>query len=197
MGLFSIIKKQKLKDKEIRCLILGLDNSGKSTIVNKILPEGERAKNNEITPTIGFQIQSIEISNHLITIWDIGGQNTLRPFWDNYFDKTDVLIWCIDSNVAIRFDESINELKNLIERDSDRIGYDCPIIVVLNKIDLLRSDSISEQKAVDKISKLSQEIKTVLKIDENNTKYKFIQSSAITGEGIQDITKYILQSSYY
>lgn len=45
MGLLSIIRKQKLKDREIRCLILGLDNSGKSTIVNKLLPENEQSAN--------------------------------------------------------------------------------------------------------------------------------------------------------
>lgn len=28
-----------------------------------------------------------------LNIWDIGGQKTLRPYWRNYFEKTDGLIW--------------------------------------------------------------------------------------------------------
>ncbi|CCF56807.1 hypothetical protein KAFR_0B05110 [Kazachstania africana CBS 2517] len=150
MGLLSIIKKQKLKDKEIRCLILGLDNSGKSTVVNKLLPDNE--KDDNITPTMGFQIKTIEIdSMYNVSIWDIGGQTTLRPFWDNYFDKTDVLIWCIDITSNLRFTESLNELKDLIQRDEGRIGYDCHVIILMNKIDLLNNDQAMIGKHSEKI----------------------------------------------
>ena len=100
MGLLSIIRKQKLKDREIRCLILGLDNSGKSTIVNKLLPEDEQNAN-DIMPTVGFQIHSLMIRDVMVSLWDVGGQRTLRPFWDNYFDKTQVMIWCIDVSLSL------------------------------------------------------------------------------------------------
>ena len=72
MGLLSIIRKHKLRDKEIRCLILGLDNSGKSTIVNKLLPKDEQ-NNDGIMPTVGFQIHSLMIKDVTISLWDIGG----------------------------------------------------------------------------------------------------------------------------
>lgn len=141
MGLLTIIKKQKLKDREIRCLILGLDNSGKSTIVNGLLPESEKC--NSITPTVGFQIHSIVVESaqdgktYKVNLWDIGGQRTLRPFWDNYFDKTDVLLWCVDIASSLRFDESFNELRELVMQDRDRIGYQCKLVVAINKIDLV------------------------------------------------------------
>jgi GTPase SAR1 family protein len=32
-----------------------------------------------------------------LNIWDVGGQKTLRPYWRNYFEKTDGLIWVVDS----------------------------------------------------------------------------------------------------
>ena len=74
MGLLTIIKKQKLKDREIKCLVLGLDNSGKSTIVNQLLPKEDR--DTKITPTVGFQIRSTTFDNgrYNINLWDIGGQ---------------------------------------------------------------------------------------------------------------------------
>ncbi|CCD26465.1 Arf family GTPase CIN4 NDAI_0H02920 [Naumovozyma dairenensis CBS 421] len=171
MGLLTIIKKQKQKDKEVKCLLLGLDNSGKSTLVNRLQiscsnekqPSLEVDKMTEITPTIGFRIISFPIKDNLISIWDIGGQTSLRPFWNNYFDKTNILIWCIDISDLNRLHESINELRKLLitkscdvegeqgegegdgdgdgdaeaEAGKDVIAVDCKIIIVLNKVDLI------------------------------------------------------------
>ncbi len=36
-----------------------------------------------------------------LNIWDVGGQKTLRPYWRNYFEKTDGLIWVVDSAGAL------------------------------------------------------------------------------------------------
>ena len=49
MGLISILKKLKEKEKEVRLLMLGLDNAGKTTILKKF--NGEDI--NEIAPTLG------------------------------------------------------------------------------------------------------------------------------------------------
>ena len=68
MGLLTIIKKTKAKEKEVRLLMLyilsgniyifsGLDNSGKTTILKKILGEDT----SEIAPTLGFNIKTVEI----------------------------------------------------------------------------------------------------------------------------------------
>lgn len=50
MGLLKIIRHTKQKEKEMRILILGLDNAGKTTIVKKF--NGEDT--NTISPTLGF-----------------------------------------------------------------------------------------------------------------------------------------------
>ena len=50
MGLLSIIRKSKKKEREMRILILGLDNAGKTTIVKKF--NGEDIST--ISPTLGF-----------------------------------------------------------------------------------------------------------------------------------------------
>ena len=55
MGFMSIVKKAKEKEKEMRLLVLGLDNAGKTTIIKKF--NGEDI--NEISPTLGFNIKSL------------------------------------------------------------------------------------------------------------------------------------------
>lgn len=199
MGLLTIIKKQKLKDQEIRCLILGLDNSGKSTIVNHLLPISERKE--KITPTIGFQIKTITLddSGKHVSLWDIGGQRTLRPFWDNYFDKTDILIWCIDISLPLRFDESFNELKELILRDEGRIGYECKVIVLCNKVDLLLPSDIDVSFQLVKEKILAQLSIDVDHVDSMNKTERmrsesiiFLKCSGVTGEGIDHLKKELL-----
>ena len=217
MGLLTIIKKQKLKDREIKCLVLGLDNSGKSTIVNQLLPKEDR--DTKITPTVGFQIRSTTFDNgrYNINLWDIGGQTSLRPFWDNYLDRTDVLLWVLDVSLPIRFSESFKELEKLVLFDEDRIGYNCHVIVVLNKVDLLqrgprgatsaREDSITDEHVaqfkMSVVKKLGARIPSwslssysspgddTTLLDE---RLSFIECSAVTGYGIDRLKACIVSS---
>jgi ADP-ribosylation factor-like protein 2 len=45
---------------------------------------------------------------------DVGGQKTLRTYWKNYFEKTDTLIWVVDSTDAARLTDCRDELKKLL-----------------------------------------------------------------------------------
>lgn len=54
--MLSILRKARLKDKEMRILMLGLDNAGKTTIVKRIMGEDV----NTVSPTLGFLIKTID-----------------------------------------------------------------------------------------------------------------------------------------
>jgi ADP-ribosylation factor-like protein 3 len=45
-----------------------------------------------------------------LNVWDIGGQRRLRPYWSNYFDNTDVLIYVVDCADIKRLQESAEVL---------------------------------------------------------------------------------------
>ncbi|KAL7777475.1 hypothetical protein CFE70_004140 [Pyrenophora teres f. teres 0-1] len=60
--MLSILRKARLKDKEMRILMLGLDNAGKTTIVKKIMNEDV----NSVSPTLGFIIKTIEYNGLLV-----------------------------------------------------------------------------------------------------------------------------------
>ena len=97
----------------MRILLLGLDNAGKTTILKSLASEDIST----ITPTQGFNIKSVQTSGFRLNVWDIGGQRKIRPYWRNYFDNTDVLIYVIDSSDVKRFEETEQELQvTLIEQ---------------------------------------------------------------------------------
>lgn len=170
--MLTIIRKQKLRDHELRCLVLGLDNAGKSTLVQKLLPEEQRMAG-QVLPTRGFRIETLELYDHHVSIWDVGGQRSLRPFWDNYFERTDVLVWCVDASVPLRFEESVQELVKLRQQDVERMA-ECRVIVVLTKSDLVKD--VRDVK--EKLRELLGEV-------------KFLAASSITGEGVEQLGKYI------
>lgn len=113
MGLWKILKKIKQKEKEIRLLMLGLDNAGKTTIVKKF--NGEST--DEISPTLGFNIKTLDFNEYKLNIWDVGGQQTLRSYWRNYFEETDGLIWVVDSADTTRLQDCKNELQKLLSEE--------------------------------------------------------------------------------
>ena len=55
MGLLNLLRTLKRDDKEARILVLGLDNSGKTTILKALSEEDI----NTIMPTQGFNIKSL------------------------------------------------------------------------------------------------------------------------------------------
>lgn len=127
MGLLNLLRK--MSPAEIRILTLGLDNAGKTTILRKL--SDEDAKNT--TPTQGFNVKSLSQDGFKLTVWDIGGQKTLRPYWENYYDDTDALIYVIDSADIARVEESGEELALLLDQDKLK---DVPLLVFANKQDL-------------------------------------------------------------
>ncbi|XP_075514824.1 ADP-ribosylation factor-like protein 2 isoform X2 [Primulina tabacum] len=113
MGLLSIIRKIKHKEKEMCILMVGLDNSRKTTIVLKINGEDTSV----ISPTLGFNIKTINYQKYTLIIWDVGGQKTIRSYWRNYFEQTDGLIWVVDSSDIRRLNDCKYELDNLLKEE--------------------------------------------------------------------------------
>uniref|UniRef100_A0A453H1X0 Uncharacterized protein n=1 Tax=Aegilops tauschii subsp. strangulata TaxID=200361 RepID=A0A453H1X0_AEGTS len=69
MGLLGIIRKIKVKEKEMCILMVGLDNSGKTTIVLKVNGKDMSV----INPTLGFNIKTVNYHKYSLNIWDVGG----------------------------------------------------------------------------------------------------------------------------
>ncbi|KAI7838471.1 hypothetical protein COHA_007734 [Chlorella ohadii] len=145
MGLLSIIRKTKLKEHEMRLLLVGLDNAGKTTIVKRI--SGEDAST--VSPTLGFNIETLEFAGYQLNVWDVGGQRSLRPYWRNYFEATDGLVWVVDSTDRRRLADCAEELARLLQEE--RLAG-ATLLIMANKQDVpgaLGADAIREALRLD------------------------------------------------
>lgn len=55
-----------------------------------------------IMPTQGFNIKSLVHEGFKLNVWDVGGQRTIWPYWSNYFESSDALVYVIDSSDSRR-----------------------------------------------------------------------------------------------
>ncbi|AOA65338.1 GTP-binding protein involved in beta-tubulin (Tub2p) folding [Komagataella phaffii CBS 7435] len=179
MGLLSIIRKQKLKDKEIRVLLLGLDNSGKTTIVKSLLNEDVK----EVSPTMGFNINTLSYQEFTLNIWDIGGQSTLRPFWFNYFERTDSLVWVVDVSAINRLRESFQEFEKVLQEDR-LVG--CNLLILLNKIDIIPTDKSLDAIVSDVVEELH--LKEI-----TNHCWNVLPVSAYTGQNLHQGIDWVVE----
>ena len=175
MGLLNLLRKLKKTDNEARILVLGLDNSGKTTILKKLSEEDVT----HIMPTQGFNIKSLMQDGFKLNVWDIGGQKSIRPYWRNYFDQTDGLVYVIDSADRRRMEECGIELGQLLEEEK---LANVPTLVFANKQDLLNAlgaDEISEGLNLQEI---------------RDRQWKICACSAKNGEGLQEGMEWLVEA---
>ncbi|EPQ27314.1 uncharacterized protein PFL1_06941 [Pseudozyma flocculosa PF-1] len=97
-------------NKEMRILMLGLDAAGKTTILYKL------KLNQSVTtiPTVGFNVETVQYKNVKFNVWDVGGQDKIRPLWRHYYTGTQGLVFVVDSQDRDRIDEARQELHRII-----------------------------------------------------------------------------------
>lgn len=129
-----------------RILMVGLDAAGKTTILYK-LKLGEVVTT---IPTIGFNVESVEYKNISFTVWDVGGQDKIRPLWRHYYQNTQGIIFVVDSNDRERIEEARDELKRMMSEDELQNAV---VLVFANKQDLPNALSVAELKERLELSK--------------------------------------------
>ncbi|KAG6382252.1 hypothetical protein SASPL_158113 [Salvia splendens] len=190
MGLtFTKLFSRLFAKKEMRILMVGLDAAGKTTILYKL-------KLGEIVttiPTIGMlyplwcstgttfsgitiyvQVsmwKTVEYKNISFTVWDVGGQDKIRPLWRHYFQNTQGLIFVVDSNDRDRVVEARDELHRMLNEDELR---DAVLLVFANKQDL--PNAMNAAEITDKLG-----------LHSLRQRHWYIQSTCATsGEGLYE-----------
>eukprot|EP00064_Thunnus_orientalis_P015446 superscaffoldBa00002862_g15498 len=142
MGLFDKLAGWLGLKKEVNVLCLGLDNSGKTTIINQLKPSNAQAQ--DIVPTIGFSIEKFKTSSLSFTVFDMSGQGRYRNLWEHYYKEGQAIIFVIDSADKLRMVVAKEELDTLLNHP-DIKHRRVPILFFANKMDV--RDSLSSVKS--------------------------------------------------
>jgi len=168
MGLaFTKLWERMLGKTEMRILMVGLDAAGKTTILYK-LKLGEVVTT---IPTIGFNVETVDYKNISFTVWDVGGQDKIRPLWRHYYQGTNGLIFVVDSNDRDRAEDAREELTKMLNEDEMK---DAVVLVFANKQDLPNAMPAAE-------------VTEKLGLNAMRGRQWFIQSAcATTGDGLYE-----------
>lgn len=139
----GLLMSKLFKNREMRILMLGLDNAGKTTILYKL----KLGKTSKTVPTVGFNVETVKHKNVSFAVWDCGGQERIRPLWRHYFTGTNALIYVVDSSDIGRLEESKNELLRVI---NDKELANSLLIVLANKQDV--DNAVKPKELIDLFS---------------------------------------------
>ncbi|KAK3828865.1 MAG: ADP-ribosylation factor family-domain-containing protein [Benniella sp.] len=128
-------------------VIIGLDNAGKTTLLERIksiflgvpgLPP-ER-----IAPTVGLNIGRVDIGGARINFQDLGGQTDLQSIWERYYRECHAIVFVVDSSDPERIEECRDALEKVIMDDTVE---GVPVLMLANKQDMpmaLKLEQIKE-----------------------------------------------------
>ncbi|XP_054642678.1 ADP-ribosylation factor-like protein 6 isoform X4 [Dunckerocampus dactyliophorus] len=177
-----------LRKKEVNVLCLGLDNSGKTTIINQLKPANNsnllgpfseewkhvsQTQAQEIVPTIGFNIEKFKSSSLSFTVFDMSGQSRYRNLWEHYYKESHAIIFVIDSSDKLRMVVAKEELDTLLKH-GDMCSKKLPVLFFANKMDLrdaMSSVKVSQMLCLENIK---------------DKPWHICASNAIEGEGLQE-----------
>ncbi len=162
--------------KQSKCLVVGLDNSGKSSVINYLKPEKE--KRTEVTATVGFQAEKFKHGAVHFTMFDMSGQGRYRNLWENYYAETEGIIFVIDSSDTVRMCVVKDELETLLGH-KDIAKRSVPILFFANKMDLPKSLTPAQVSEALELSKIT------------DRPWQIIASNALNGTGLEEGIKWL------
>jgi len=155
-------------------VILGLDAAGKSTVLYQL----RFHQYVSTSPTIGFNYERVRLDAPAVSgvsfdVWDVGGQDKVRPLWRSYTRTTDGIVFVVDSHDLERLEEAKVELSRTAHMP-ETLGV--PMAVLANKNDLPGSRSADEiQRQLGLQDVLAGRL------------WSMHSACAVTGEGLDDV----------
>ena len=175
----------------IKTVLIGDGNVGKTTLRERYMGQGFRS---QYIMTIGadFAVREMKINNNKLAdnvircqIWDLAGQTNFMKVRELYYMGTHGIILVFD---CTRPNSFIN-IDNWLQEAEKNIGTNVPIVLIANKKDLRDSvpNSISKEEGEKMAKKIAE------KYFNNKIKVPYIETSAKTGENVDEVFKEVTQ----
>mmetsp|Transcript_2773 Transcript_2773/g.6943 ORF Transcript_2773/g.6943 Transcript_2773/m.6943 type:complete len:179 (+) Transcript_2773:184-720(+) len=152
---------------QVQVLVVGLDASGKSTIIEKLKPDAHQ--NMEIAPTVGFNVDEFQKGSVNFKVFDMSGAGRYRNLWEKYYRDAQGIIYVIDSADKIRMCVVKDELDQLLaHKDLSKV----PLLFFSNKMDIPHSLT-------------APDVALALRLEDiKDRPVNIVPSNALTGEGL-------------
>lgn len=173
--------------------MMGLDNAGKSTALYR-MRTGQYC---ETIPTIGFNCEKVKgkmrkSKDIVFTIWDVGGQDRVRPLWRTYARGAEGIMFVLDAADHATLEEAKLELIQIFKQPETR---ELPILILANKQDM--PDAHSHAYLTDYLlegtvhysapsSTATTTATATTKPTHVNDQVRIVAACAITGDGLDE-----------
>lgn len=161
------------RKREVQILIVGLDNSGKSSLVAQMKPKKKKSDKFEATPTVGFQVDRFQYQNIMFTTFDMSGQSKYRGLWETYYGNVEAIVFVVDASDKIRMCVAKDELEELLKHDVVH-DHPIPMLFFANKMDLDDAMTPAETAQILELDRIS------------DRPWHVAACNALTGFGIPD-----------
>ncbi|KAK4902291.1 ADP-ribosylation factor protein 3 [Elasticomyces elasticus] len=187
---------------EYSILLLGLDNAGKTTLLEQIkaIYSPDHHPKLQTVPTVGQNVSLITLPDCYLRIWDVGGQHSLRGLWQSYYSSAHAIVFILDStdvgdadiqslsDGSRKEDEDgrLAECKLVLEdvlRNEETDGV--PVLVLANKQD--REDCVEVVRIKEGLVRKVFEGEKGVSVRDS----RVLPLSALTGTGVKEAVEWV------
>ncbi|EAN86095.1 ADP-ribosylation factor, putative, partial [Trypanosoma cruzi] len=133
---------------KLHIITCGLDNSGKSSIINRLKPTALQSEH--ISATVGYNVEVFEKGSAKFTVFDMGGAKKFRGLWETYYENINGIIFVVDSSDELRLCVVKEEIELMLQhpdiaRELPKTnGAKIPFLFYANKMDLPNAKTAAE-----------------------------------------------------
>mmetsp|Transcript_39350 Transcript_39350/g.117068 ORF Transcript_39350/g.117068 Transcript_39350/m.117068 type:complete len:103 (-) Transcript_39350:575-883(-) len=101
MGLFdSLLAFLGFGSRKVNIIVVGLDNAGKTTIIERLKPKEKQTM--EVAATVGFHVDQFKKGSLTFTVFDMAGAGRYRSLWEEHYKDAEAVLFVVDSGDKFR-----------------------------------------------------------------------------------------------